>query len=286
MKEDLQFSTLEDKGISIVSSLIKPRELINNQEIDSIALNIPKENNDSIMERLIKSVNMVKEVLKSNIVLRETVQNQNVQIDMQKAEIFHLQIENSDLKDKINIMEDIETSLRESLKYNSKTSYISSSKYAEEIVFLRKEKAKLENSINKLESDNNILRATQIEFNPNQVNRDFEPVKALIDTKPLYNKTKTMFNTIQNDNARKANSEQKWAFKSNGMKFRFNSEMKLKMENSVNLEPKKNLLTPMEAKSKEKLTSTQSLLNQNNPYCKIKYFNPSNSERKKRKNKH
>ena len=46
------------------------------------------ESKDAITERIIHTVNMMKEVLQSNLNLRETIQKQSEMIDSLNAEIF------------------------------------------------------------------------------------------------------------------------------------------------------------------------------------------------------
>ena len=49
---------------------------------------------------------MMKEVLQGNLGLRETIQKQSELIDNQNAEIFQLQNENEDLRERLMILED------------------------------------------------------------------------------------------------------------------------------------------------------------------------------------
>jgi len=48
----------------------------------------------------------MKEVLQGNLGLRETIQKQSELIDNQNAEIFQLQNENEDLRERLMILED------------------------------------------------------------------------------------------------------------------------------------------------------------------------------------
>jgi predicted DNA-binding protein YlxM (UPF0122 family) len=52
--------------------------------------NAANESKDAITERIIHTVNMMKEVLQSNLNLRETIQKQSEMIDNLNADIFQL----------------------------------------------------------------------------------------------------------------------------------------------------------------------------------------------------
>ena len=62
---------------------------------------------EAITERIIHTVNMMKEVLQSNLTLRETIQKQTETTDDLNAEIWQLKIENEDLRSRLQIVEDI-----------------------------------------------------------------------------------------------------------------------------------------------------------------------------------
>ena len=49
---------------------------------------------------------MMREVLQGNLGLRETIQKQSELIDEQNGEIFQLQNENEDLRDRLQVLED------------------------------------------------------------------------------------------------------------------------------------------------------------------------------------
>ena len=68
--------------------------------------NAANETKDAITGRIIHTVNMMKEVLQGNLGLRETIQKQSELIDNQNAEIFQLQNENEDLRERLMILED------------------------------------------------------------------------------------------------------------------------------------------------------------------------------------
>jgi len=60
-----------------------------------------------ISERLIESINMVKELLQSNRDLRDSIHVINKKNDQNDIEIYNLNVENQDLRDKIEVLENI-----------------------------------------------------------------------------------------------------------------------------------------------------------------------------------
>ena len=64
------------------------------------------ESKDAITERIVHTVNMMKEVLQGNLSLRETIQRQSESLDDCNAEIFQLQQENEDLRERLTVLED------------------------------------------------------------------------------------------------------------------------------------------------------------------------------------
>lgn len=92
------------------------------------------ETKDAITERIIHTVNMMKEVLQSNLSLRENIQKQGEHIDNLNADIFMLQNENEDLRMRLQILEE----------YTGKDTYTDMAK-------LVKEKKVLENRVKHLE---------------------------------------------------------------------------------------------------------------------------------------
>lgn len=65
------------------------------------------EQKDAITERIIHTVNMMKEVLQSNLSLRETISKQSESIDSLNTELFMIQNENEDLREKLSLFEEI-----------------------------------------------------------------------------------------------------------------------------------------------------------------------------------
>ena len=71
-----------------------------------VSNNAANETKDAITGRIIHTVNMMKEVLQGNLGLRETIQKQSELIDNQNGEIFQLQNENEDLRERLMVLED------------------------------------------------------------------------------------------------------------------------------------------------------------------------------------
>jgi len=150
------------------------------RDLNSLSKNIENDK-DNIIQRLIKSVNMVKEVLQSNLRLRIQNQEQSKEINMLKAEKFHLYNENDELKEKEKLI--MEMGDEDTTKNDIKN--ITKLKIANEIVQLKKEKSELEQRVKNLEKENIHFRA-----HPESVylgNCDFEPVRSIVNTAEVNN---------------------------------------------------------------------------------------------------
>ena len=62
---------------------------------------------DAITERIIHTVNMMKEVLQSNLSLRETIQKQSETLENLNTELFQMQNENEDLRERLQLFEEL-----------------------------------------------------------------------------------------------------------------------------------------------------------------------------------
>ena len=96
------------------------------------------ESKDAITERIVHTLNMMKEVLQGNLSLRATIQKQSEQVDDKNAELFQMQSENEDLRERLHVLED----------YTGKDSMV-------EVQQLVREKKQLENRVKHLESTSN-----------------------------------------------------------------------------------------------------------------------------------
>ena len=140
---------------------------------------------DCIIQRLIKSVNMVKEVLQANLKLRIQNQDLNKDIDNLKAENYHLFTETDRLNEKVRVINEIDN--KNSLQINDGTSSFLTFKtqIAEEVINLKKEKKNLEERVFYLEKENIRIRAKK--GTNSESNTDFEPVRSLINAADLPN---------------------------------------------------------------------------------------------------
>lgn len=96
------------------------------------------ESKDAITERIVHTLNMMKEVLQGNLQLRANIQKQSEQIDDKNTEIYQLQQENEDLRERLQVLEE----------YTGKDSI-------SEVQKLVKEKRALENRVKHLELTTN-----------------------------------------------------------------------------------------------------------------------------------
>lgn len=144
-------------------------------KLNALATNLPEPTNkERIMDRLLKSVNMVKEVLQSNLKLREQVQELSQRLELQSAELFHLQTENEEQKDKLQLL----TNLQE----NPTTEKKQRLDVAERILQLEREKARLTKRVRDLEVQNTHIHTTAMPGTD-----DFEPVRSVINGSETYN---------------------------------------------------------------------------------------------------
>lgn len=140
--------------------------------------------NELMMDRLLKSVNMVKEVLQSNLKLREQIQELNKRVEMQNAEIFCLQSEREEQRDRLDILSKMESNVipskkpspEEKLKLQQRMSI------TDEILQLRREKHILEQRVHYLELENASIRTHIYPSNRRQPGTDdFEPVRSILN---------------------------------------------------------------------------------------------------------
>ena len=143
-------------------------------KLNTLATNLPESTNkEKIMDRLLKSVNMVKEVLQSNLKLREQVQELGQRLELQSAELFYLQSENEEQKEKLQLI----TNLQESPTKQRLDA-------VERIIQLEKEKARLAKRVHDLEVQNTHIHTTAMPGTD-----DFEPVRSVINGTEVYNLT-------------------------------------------------------------------------------------------------
>jgi len=200
---------------------------------------------EKIMDRLIQSVNMVKDVLQTNLKLRQQILDSNKQVDQLNAELFHVQGENEELKEKIQILAEVEQEspikkpIPEPVKElgkiaksmvgpNIKLSLSNTPGSAitphdrisvvSELYKLKKDKSMLEQRLLNLERENINIRAKKSNnasfINPDAAGTDdFEPVRSVINgieffakRPPLY-RVKKMSSTKYSNNLARGSSQ-------------------------------------------------------------------------------
>jgi len=185
---------------------------ISNQsnKLHALTTGLPEpDNKEHIMDRLLQSVNMVKEVLHSNLKLREQVQELSQKVDFQNAELFHLQCENEEQKDKIQILAGMNDPSaipsvttksptnnepeidKEDISLEDESKKQARIDVAEEILQLKKDKSMLEQRVHYLEVENIHMHTKNVK-NEKPANLpgtdDFEPVRSVLNGNELNHK--------------------------------------------------------------------------------------------------
>ncbi len=94
---------------------------------------------------------MVKEVLQSNIVLRENIANLTGEVDRLTSQLFELQCENDDVRDKMQILESLAGRTAPLSHYDVDSR--SKKDIANELLRIKKEKRALELRVRHMELD-------------------------------------------------------------------------------------------------------------------------------------
>ncbi|KAL4471134.1 hypothetical protein ABPG72_019076 [Tetrahymena utriculariae] len=174
---------------------------------------------DFAIKRLIESVNMIRELLQSNTEMREIIDSMNQEKENFNAELNILQMENQDLREKLEIMETFQiTSSSSEISSESANECRKNNHYddapalnkreiASEILQLRKDKRKLNQRIKQLEIENLNLQSI---INPNFTHA--EPTRTHLQATPStqinksrqaitpHSRNESRFNQIQNSN--------------------------------------------------------------------------------------
>lgn len=177
-------------------------------KLNALATNLPEPNNkERIMDRLLKSVNMVKEVLQSNLKLREQVQELGQRLELQSAELFHLHSENEEQKEKLQLISNLQEHPSEKQRFNA----------AERILQLEKDKARLAKRVHDLEVQNTQFHTAMPGTD------DFEPVRAVVNegfkllpikeaTQPNTKYKDSQHSTKYGNRARNSGSSRLWMY--------------------------------------------------------------------------
>lgn len=176
------------------------------KKLNELTAGLLEGDKEKIMDRLLQSVNMVKEVLQSNLKLREHIQELNQKVDQQNADIFHLQGENEEQKDKIQILAGIQHQLetpttkiknteitaaykatdniaRKHNISNRVNTSVNRMNVADEILQLKRDKNMLEQRVQYLEQENIYMRTGTSHENRPIVSGtdDYEPVRSVLN---------------------------------------------------------------------------------------------------------
>ena len=139
---------------------------------------------DQMINRIVQSVNMVKEVLQSNIKLRDQVQELTKIVERQQTDISYLTQENVDIKETLSLIKEMNGPEENSGNQEIGISPLDKLNIAEEMIQLRKGKDLLEKRIKTLEKDSIQFRASQQASNNNnnqKMDVDFEPVRSIVN---------------------------------------------------------------------------------------------------------
>ena len=135
---------------------------------------------EKIMDKLLKSVDMVKGILQTNLKLRQQIIEMGRKIDQTNIDFFHVQDENEEIKAKIMILEDINSKKESDGSEFDNRIYLDS-----ELNQLRNDNSILEKQLQSLEKDNiniRISKNTNPHFPKITGADDFEPVRSIIRT--------------------------------------------------------------------------------------------------------
>ncbi len=160
-------------------------------KLNALTVGLAEGDKERVMDRLLQSVNMVKEVLQSNLKLREQVQDQSQRLDQQNAELFHLQCENEEQREKISIMAGIKPDpvlpvsqdLRRKANEEEPPPAAKRIDVAEEILQLKRDKSMLEQRVHYLELENIDMHTSSPQAKRPSMpgTDDFEPVRSVLN---------------------------------------------------------------------------------------------------------
>ncbi|EAS05465.2 kinesin motor catalytic domain protein (macronuclear) [Tetrahymena thermophila SB210] len=172
---------------------------------------------DFAIKRLIDSVNMIRELLQSNTEMREIIDSMNQEKENFNAELNILQMENQDLREKLEIMETFHAtssevsseSTNECRKNNNQDDILSLNKreIASEILQLRKDKRKLNQRIKQLEIENlnlqNIINPNFTHAEPTRTHLQATPSSQINKSRSIitpHSRNESRQNQLQNSN--------------------------------------------------------------------------------------
>lgn len=139
-------------------------------KLKALTLDLHSGNNEQILERLLKSVNMIKEVLQSNLKLRGQVHELTQRVGQQNTELFHMQCESEDQKEKIAVLSQIADSNN-------------SACLANQLLQVKKKKSMLEQRVHYLETESAKMSSSKPYSTAKESGTDdSEPVRSVVGT--------------------------------------------------------------------------------------------------------
>lgn len=165
---------------------------------------------EEVMDRLLQSVNTVKNVLQTNLELRQQVLDLEKKLQQANAELYHLQTENEELKEKMKILESVNKEEHTSPNVNEK---VAANKMqgrmtvATELFKLKKDNSLLEQRLKNLERENISIRVSS---NMRQYlsEDNFEPVRSVVNV-PKPSRSRQLLSNRRRANRRYRRKEEK-----------------------------------------------------------------------------
>ncbi|KAL4428978.1 hypothetical protein ABPG74_011174 [Tetrahymena malaccensis] len=172
---------------------------------------------DFAIKRLIESVNMIRELLQSNTEMREIIDSMNQEKENFNAELNILQMENQDLREKLEIIETFQItsssseasseSANECRKNYDDAPPLNKREIASEILQLRKDKRKLNQRIKQLEIENlnlqNIINPNFTHAEPTRTHLQATPSSQINKNRQIitpHSRNESRQNQLQNSN--------------------------------------------------------------------------------------
>eukprot|EP00826_Nyctotherus_ovalis_P018838 TRINITY_DN15714_c0_g1_i1.p1 TRINITY_DN15714_c0_g1~~TRINITY_DN15714_c0_g1_i1.p1 ORF type:complete len:336 (+),score=82.19 TRINITY_DN15714_c0_g1_i1:75-1082(+) len=145
---------------------------------------------EGVMDRLLQSVNTVKNVLQTNLELRQQALDLEKKLHQANAELYHLQTENEELKEKMRIFENVNKEEHTLLNINAAQLKAAANKMqgrmtvATELFKLKKDNSLLEQRLKNLERENISIRVSS-NMRQHLSEDNFEPVRSVVSVPKL-----------------------------------------------------------------------------------------------------
>jgi len=156
------------------------------KEIEKLLVERVRLEREEAMDRLLQSVNTVKNVLQTNLKLRQQIVDLEKKLHQANIELYHLQTENEELKEKMIIMKNVDSHINchsaTNTNFSSHINLINNKMrhgrmiVASELFKLKKNNSLLEERLKNLERENINIRVRQ-----NSCENNFEPVRSVVN---------------------------------------------------------------------------------------------------------